>query len=55
MALGTRHPGLVEDGLTAAGTPDWLNSLILDGIIGGVGAVLGFVPQMLSYSSSFPF
>ncbi len=39
-------PVLVEDGLTAAGTPDWLNSLILDGIIGGVGAVLGFVPQM---------
>ncbi len=40
-------PVLVERGLTAAGTPEWLNSLLLDGIIGGVGAVLGFVPQML--------
>ena len=40
-------PALVEMGLTAAGTPDWLNSLILDGIVGGVGAVLGFVPQMM--------
>ena len=40
-------PALVEMGLTAAGTPDWLNSLILDGIVGGVGAVLGFVPQIL--------
>jgi ferrous iron transport protein B len=33
--------------LRAAGTADWLNGLILDGIIAGVGAVLGFVPQML--------
>ncbi len=40
-------PVLVEQGLTAAGTPPWLNGLILDGIVGGVGAVLGFVPQML--------
>ena len=40
-------PVLVESGLTAAGTPAWLNSLILDGIVGGVGAVLGFVPQIL--------
>ena len=40
-------PVLVEKGLTAAETPDWLNSLILDGIVGGVGAVLGFVPQIL--------
>ena len=40
-------PVLVEKGLTAANTPDWLNSLILDGIVGGVGAVLGFVPQIL--------
>ena len=40
-------PALVEAGLTAAGTPAWLNSLILDGIVGGVGAVLGFVPQIL--------
>ena len=40
-------PVLIEDGLTAANTPDWLNGLILDGIVAGVGAVLGFVPQML--------
>lgn len=40
-------PVLVEDGLNALGTADWLNSLLLDGIIAGVGAVLGFVPQML--------
>ena len=38
---------LAERGLDAAGTPEWLNSLLLDGIIGGVGAVLGFVPQMI--------
>ena len=40
-------PTLAELGLTAAGTPAWLNSLILNGIIAGVGAVLGFVPQIL--------
>ena len=40
-------PVLVESGLEAANTPEWLNSLLLDGIIGGVGAVLGFVPQMM--------
>ncbi|MDD6827517.1 MAG: ferrous iron transport protein B, partial [Oscillospiraceae bacterium] len=40
-------PVLAERGLEAANTPEWLNGLILDGIIGGVGAVLGFVPQML--------
>lgn len=40
-------PALVESGLQAIGTADWLSSLILDGVIGGVGAVLGFVPQML--------
>ena len=40
-------PVLVEKGLDAIHTPEWLNSLILDGIIAGVGAVLGFVPQML--------
>ena len=40
-------PVLIESGLTAAGTPAWLNSLILDGIVAGVGAVLGFVPQIL--------
>ena len=40
-------PGLVESGLDAMGVADWLKSLILDGIVAGVGAVLGFVPQML--------
>ncbi|MBP5152951.1 MAG: ferrous iron transporter B [Lachnospiraceae bacterium] len=40
-------PVLVENLLDAIGTADWLKSLILDGIIAGVGAVLGFVPQML--------
>lgn len=40
-------PVLVESGLEAINCADWLQGLILDGIIGGVGAVLGFVPQML--------
>ena len=40
-------PVLAENGLEAANCPEWLNSLLIDGIIGGVGAVRGFVPQML--------
>lgn len=40
-------PVVVEAGLEKIGCAEWLSSLILDGIIGGVGAVLGFVPQML--------
>ncbi len=40
-------PVLVEQGLDAINCADWLKSLILDGIVAGVGAVLGFVPQML--------
>lgn len=40
-------PVLVENGLHAIGCADWLSGLILDGIVAGVGAVLGFVPQML--------
>ena len=40
-------PVLIGNGLQALNTPEWLNSLILDGIVAGVGAVLGFVPQML--------
>ena len=40
-------PVLIGDGLDAIGCADWLNGLILDGIVAGVGAVLGFVPQML--------
>ena len=49
-AYGVWIPGipvLAEKGLEAANSPEWLNGLLLDGIIGGVGAVLGFVPQML--------
>ena len=40
-------PVIVESGLSAIGCADWLQGLILDGIVAGVGAVLGFVPQML--------
>ena len=40
-------PDLAERGLDKIGCADWLKGLILDGIIAGVGAVLGFVPQML--------
>lgn len=48
--LGMEVPGIpvvVEGFLAAVGCADWLSSLILDGIVAGVGAVLGFVPQML--------
>ena len=40
-------PVLIEDGLNAIGCNEVVASLVLDGIVGGVGAVLGFVPQML--------
>ena len=40
-------PVLVENLLDSMNCVDWLKSLILDGIVAGVGAVLGFVPQML--------
>ena len=40
-------PILIESGLDAVNCADWLKGLILDGIVAGVGAVLGFVPQML--------
>lgn len=39
-------PVLVEKGLCAINTAEWLKSLILDGVVAGVGSVLGFVPQM---------
>ena len=48
--FGLQVPGipvLVESLLTAIGCADWLSGLILDGIVAGVGAVLGFVPQIL--------
>lgn len=51
FGIGSLHipgiPQMIEGLLTTAGCADWLQSLILDGIVGGVGAVLGFVPQML--------
>lgn len=40
-------PGYAEKGLDNIGCAEWLKSLIVDGIISGVGAVLGFLPQML--------
>ncbi len=40
-------PVLIESGLDSINCAEWLKSLILDGIVAGVGAVLGFVPQML--------
>lgn len=40
-------PSIVEGALNAVGCADWLSGLTLDGIVAGVGAVLGFVPQML--------
>lgn len=40
-------PAIIGSGLEAIGCADWLSGLILDGIVAGVGAVLGFVPQML--------
>lgn len=40
-------PDLVSRGLEAIGCAGWLQGLIVDGIVAGVGAVLGFVPQML--------
>lgn len=49
-AYGVWVPGipvLVENGLDAINCAAWLKGLLLDGIVGGVGAVLGFVPQML--------
>ena len=49
-AYGTWVPGIpaiVESALDAIHAADWLKGLILDGIVAGVGAVLGFVPQML--------
>lgn len=47
--FGLKVPGipiLFGSVLEAIGCADWLQSLVLDGIVGGVGAVLGFVPQM---------
>ncbi|MDR2610322.1 MAG: ferrous iron transport protein B [Clostridiales Family XIII bacterium] len=47
VLFGEIVPPAIESGLNAIGCAAWLQSLILDGIVAGVGAVLGFVPQML--------
>lgn len=47
VLFGEWIPGAVNALLDKAGTADWLRGLIVDGMIGGVGAVLGFLPQML--------
>ncbi len=46
VLFGEWVPNFIEKGLTALNTAPWLNGLVLDGIVAGVGAVLGFVPQM---------
>ncbi len=40
-------PVLVTNGLEAIGAADWVTSLVVDGVVAGVGAILGFVPQMI--------
>ena len=47
VLFGEMVPGLFDGILTALGVSGWLYGLIMDGIVAGVGAVLGFVPQML--------
>ena len=47
VLFGEIIPPAIENLLNAIGCADWLQGLILDGIVAGVGAVLGFVPQML--------
>ncbi len=47
VLFGEIIPPAVENVLAAVGCADWLQGLILDGIVAGVGAVLGFVPQIL--------
>ncbi len=47
VLFGEMIPPAVEGWMTGLGCADWLVGLVVDGIIGGVGAVLGFVPQML--------
>ena len=47
VLFGEIIPPAIESGLNAIGCAAWLQGLILDGVVAGVGAVLGFVPQML--------
>ncbi len=46
VLFGELIPPAIEQGLLSIGCADWLTGLVLDGIVAGVGAVLGFVPQM---------
>lgn len=50
VLFGKWIPGLLDTVLTALGVSGWLYSLIMDGILAGVGSVLGFVPQILVLS-----
>ena len=50
VLFGEWVPGIFDGILTALGVSDWLYGLIMDGIVAGVGAVLGFVPQILVLS-----
>ena len=47
VLFGEWIPGAAESFLTGIGVAEWFKSLVIDGIIGGVGSVLGFLPQML--------
>lgn len=47
VLFGTYVTDWATNGLAAIGATDWAQSLVVDGIIGGVGAVIGFVPQMI--------
>ncbi len=55
VLFGEIIPPAIEAGLDAIGCAGWLSGLILDGIVAGVGAVLGFVPQMLVLFLFFAF
>ncbi len=50
VLFGEWIPNLFDGILTALGVSDWLYALVMDGILAGVGAVLGFVPQILVLS-----
>ena len=50
VLFGEWIPGLFDSILTSLGVSGWLYGLIMDGIVAGVGAVLGFVPQILVLS-----
>jgi len=50
VLFGQWIPGILDKGLTALGVSGWLYGLVMDGILAGVGAVLGFVPQILVLS-----